>query len=277
MMNLDGAAERTPDKTKKLYRVAALVVIAIAAVILAVFEIGKPVLTEDTLLNGFYTMTVTRMAGAAVFFVLIGYQGYRVLNPIRKPFWRSLLVTLPAFAVVINNLPILPLLNGTAHLTHSGEYLVWYVAECVSIGLFEEAAFRGILLLMICEKKRASSKDLFWSIVKASAVFGAIHLVNLLINASFGGVIQQIGYSFLIGAMCSVVLYKTANLWLCVLLHAVYDFCGGLVPALGEGIIWDTPTIVITVILAVAVTIYMVVLLFRIKPEELDRIYDKTP
>ena len=101
-------------------------------------------------------------------------------------------------------------------------------------------------------------------------------MVNLLMGASLGGVIQQIGYSFLIGAMCSVVLYKTANLWLCVLLHAVYDFCGGLVPALGEGIIWDTPTIIITVILAVVVTIYMVVLLFRIKPQELDRIYEKT-
>jgi membrane protease YdiL (CAAX protease family) len=84
---------------------------------------------------------------------------------------------------------------------------------------------------------------------------------------------MQIGYSFLIGAMCSVVLFKTANLWLCVALHAIYDFCGLLVPTLGDGSWWDVPTIVFTAVLAVATTAYMVVLFARMKPEEIDRIY----
>lgn len=250
-------------------------VMAVGALLLVVFEFFKPTLSEDELLNRLYTMTITRMVGAAVFFIVPIYSGYRIMNPVRKPFWRSLLFCLPAFAVVINNMPILSLIWGDAYLTKSGVHMFWFIMECIAIGLFEEAAFRGLLLLTVTEGRRKTKKDIFMSLVITSAIFGAIHLVNLLAGSSPVAVIQQIGYSFLIGAMCSVVLFKTANIWLCVLLHAVYDFCGNMVPTLGAGKWWDTPTVVFTVILAIAVTVYMVVAFIRMKPEELDRIYEK--
>ena len=79
----------------------------------------------------------------------------------------------------------------------------------------------------------------------------------------------QIGYSFLIGGMCSVVLLKTGNIWYCVILHAVYNFAGGVVPNCGSGIIWDTPTVILTAVVAVAVAAYVIALLFRIKPCEI--------
>ena len=151
--------------------------------------------------------------------------------------------------------------------------MMWFILECLCIGLFEEAAFRGVVLLMVAEKRRGSRKDLFVSIILSSAVFGAIHLVNIFTGANPGAVILQIGYSFLIGAMCSVVLFKTANIWLCVALHAIYDFCGHLMPTLGTGSWWDTPTVVITVILAVFTVVFYVAALWRIDPIELDRLY----
>ena len=85
--------------------------------------------------------------------------------------------------------------------------------------------------------------------------------------------ILQIGYSFLIGAMCSVVLLKTRNIWLCVLLHAVYDFSGTLVPTLGAGTWWDTPTVIFTVILAVATTVYLVWQFFTLDLNRVREIY----
>ena len=101
-----------------------------------------------------------------------------------------------------------------------------------------------------------------------------MHLVNILLGSSPGAVIMQIGYSFLIGAMCSVVLLKTANLWLCVILHSVFNFCGALVPRCGEGIIWEPFTVTLTVIIAIATTVYMVLEFLKIKTEECDRIYN---
>ena len=84
---------------------------------------------------------------------------------------------------------------------------------------------------------------------------------------------MQIGYSFLIGAMCSVVLMKTANIWICVILHAIFNFCGALVPNCGDGTIWEPFTVTLTVIIAVGTTVYMVLSFLRIKTEEMEKIF----
>ena len=113
----------------------------------------------------------------------------------------------------------------------------------------------------------------FLALILSSAVFAVVHLVNLFMGAGLGATVLQIGYSFLIGGMCSVVLMKTGSIWHCVLLHAVYNFCGGVVPTLGGGDWWDTPTVILTVVLSVLVTAYVVVMLFRMDPRETDKLY----
>lgn len=129
--------------------------------------------------------------------------------------------------------------------------------------------------MILLEKKRSATKEIFWTTIAGSAIFGAVHLLNLLGGAGIGPTVMQVGYSFLIGGMCSVVLLKTRNVWLCALLHGIYDFCGFLLPTLGGGTWWDTPTIIITVILAVATAIYMIFALLRITPESLDPLFNK--
>ncbi|MBQ8408796.1 MAG: CPBP family intramembrane metalloprotease [Clostridia bacterium] len=228
---------------------------------------------DDPAVQDLVEMTLTRAIGGVIFITLLIYLGYKVMNPFRKPFGRAILFALPAIAVVVNNLPIYPLLSGIATV-NSPSWMVWLLfAECFCVGLFEETCFRGVVLLGFLEKRRTTKKGQFWSIVLSSAVFGAVHFVNVFFGASPVAVLMQIGYSFLIGAMCSVVLLKTANLWLCVILHAVFNFCGAVVPTCGEGTIWEPITITITVILAVATTVYMVIAFLRMRSEELDRIY----
>ena len=144
--------------------------------------------------------------------------------------------------------------------------------ECIFIALFEEAAFRGVILLGFAEKRRGNIKGLFWSIILSSAVFGAVHLLNL-IESSPLAVLMQIGYSFLIGAMCAVVLFRTANLWLCVAIHAIFNFCGALVPTCGQGQAWDTFTVVLTVIVSVLVTVYMIFAFIKTDLKKVDEIY----
>ncbi len=263
-----------PKRRRYIPRKACLAVICVAIPLLLYLEIGKPTLSNDPVLAPLINMTLTRTIGAAVFLVLLLNEGYRVLNPLQKPFWRSLLFTLPPLLVVVNNMPILSMLWGDAYVVHAAPvYWVWFALECLAIGLFEELAFRGVIFLMFAEKRHTTRKGLFWSLILTSAVFGAVHLANVLLGAGIGGVILQIGYSFLIGAMCSVVLLKTRNIWLCVLLHAIYDFSGTLIPTLGAGTWWDTPTVVFTVILAVATTAYLVWQFFTLDLDRVGEIY----
>ena len=271
---LPTAPEISPKRRRYLPRKVCLAVIFVAVPVLLWLEIGKPVLSEDAVLAPLINMTLTRGIGAVVFLALLLGEGYRVLNPLQKPFWKSLLFTLPPFLVVVNNMPILSMIWGDAYLVYRAPvYMIWFVAECLAIGLFEELAFRGVIFLMLAEKRHTTRKGLFWSLILTSAVFGAVHLVNVLMGAGIGPVILQIGYSFLIGAMCSVVLLKTRNIWLCVLLHAIYDFSGTLMPTLGDGTWWDTPTVIFTAVLAVATAVYLVWQFFRLDLKEVSRIY----
>lgn len=269
----DGPAA-TPRRRRFVSRKVCLAVIFAAVPLLLWLEVGKPALTEDPVLAPLMNMTLTRLMGAAVFFTLLLHEGYRVIHPLQKPFWRSLLFALPPFLVVVNNMPILSMIRGDAYLVHNAPaYLIWFAAECLAIGLFEEFAFRGVIFLMFAEKRHTTRKGLFWSLILSSAVFGGVHLVNVLMGAGIGPTILQIGYSFLIGAMCSVVLLKTRNIWICVALHAIYDFCGTLMPTLGAGTWWDTPTVVFTAVLAVATAVYLVWQFFKLDLDEVGKIF----
>ena len=249
---------------------------ALCVLLLLIYEIlgAERIFGEinDVTLKNTVDLTVTRAIGSAVFVTILIYLGYRVIKPFGKGFWRALLFSLPAFAVAVNNLPIYPLISGLARVTAPPWRIALLAAECLFVGLFEEACFRGVVFLGFLEKRRATTLGRFWAIVLSSAVFGLVHLVNIFFSSPIA-VLMQIGYSFLIGAMCSVVLMKTANIWLCVALHSIFNFCGALVPDCGVGTIWEPITITITVIIAVLTTIYMTVAFFRLKSDELERIY----
>ncbi len=250
---------------EKISRIGVLVGIA-AFGLLWLYD---PIYSQDELTQQLCKSLLSRVLGSVVFLSLSFYLNYRVWHRPLRGSWK---VLLPCALVVVNNLPIIALLTKTASVTRTD--LIWlYALDALFIGLFEELAFRGTLFLAILEKRRDSKKKIFFTTVVSSAIFGLVHLANLLEGAGVGATVMQVGYSFLIGGMCSIVLLKTGNLLFCVLLHAVYNFCGNLLPYLGTGSWWDTPTIVITTVLAVAVTAWMLFMLFRVRPEDTDRFY----
>jgi membrane protease YdiL (CAAX protease family) len=228
---------------------------------------------EDDGLELGLSTTATRLVGGIVFLTLVAYSGFRILSPIEKPFLKSLLFCLPAFAVALNNLPIYSLVRGLAHVTSPWWRVLLLALECFAVGLFEETCFRGFVFVGFLEKRRKTKRGQFMAIVLSSAVFAVVHLLNIFMGSSPIAVILQIGYSFLIGAMCAVMLMKTANIWLCVLVHGIFNFCGALIPNCGVGSIWEPFTVVITVVVSVIVAAYFVYMFMKINATETDRIY----
>lgn len=258
---------------KKINRNIAMIALFAGAAIMIFLENYPIEFAVDEQLNELIKKTLTRGIGSVAALIIVLHLGYRVHNI--KGLGRQLAFSIPCFLVVINNLPIIALITNNAYLSTTPGRLIWFTLECFFIGIFEECVFRGTLFMILLEKKRSATKEIFWTTIAGSAIFGAVHLLNLLGGAGIGPTVMQVGYSFLIGGMCSVVLLKTRNVWLCALLHGIYDFCGFLLPTLGGGTWWDTPTIIITVILAVATAIYMIFALLRITPESLDPLFDK--
>lgn len=210
--------------------------------------------------------TAARLAGtAAVRLVGTAFLLYLMLNVGFKG-WRlskKLLFVLPLFAVAVNNLPVIALLSGAAKVERAA--LVPLLAfECLSVALFEEIAFRGLVLPFALFGFRGRKHRTLLAVVLSSCLFGLLHLVNL--PSAGPAALLQVGYSALIGAACAVMTVYAGNLPAAVLFHAVYNFCGYLVPELGAGALWDVPTIVITAVIGVAAAIYAVLLLKRADP-----------
>lgn len=237
--------------------------LAAAAAFVAVW-LADPVFSPDPLAQTLWKSLLSRILGSLVFVFVLVYLRYRVWQrPRRGTLW----AVLPALAVVVNNLPILALATGSARVERTD--LIWLFAlDALFIGVFEEMAFRGVLFPVLLERYGETRRGIVCTTVLSSAVFGLIHLVNLAEGAGLGPTVLQVGYSFLIGGMCAIVLLRSGNLLFCILLHGIYDFCGGLLPTLGGGSWWDTPTVIVTAVLAVAVTIWMLILLSRTGPEE---------
>ena len=257
----------TSGKRDRILRICA----AAAAVLFVVYTVVDPKLSADDTTQNLLRSTLPRVLGSAVFLFVLLYQRNRLFA---KPTAACLPAFLPALAVVVNNFPILSAAGGDAYLTRP-ELVPLFALDAWMIGVFEEIAFRGVLFPLLLENRRGTTRQIFRTTVAVSAVFGLVHLVNLIEGAGIGPTLLQVGYSFLIGGMCSIVLLKSGNLLLCILLHAVYDFCGGLYPALGAGSWWDTPTVIWTAVLGTAVFVWMMRILMHIKPEEADRLYRK--
>lgn len=254
-------------KRELILRICAL----LAALLFAAYTILDPKLSDDAATQTLLKSVLSRVCGSAVFLFVLLYQR---LHLFARPTAACLPAFLPALAVVINNFPILSAISGDARLTRP-ELIPLFALDALMIGVFEEIAFRGVLFPLLLENRRGTTRQIFCTTVAVSAVFGLVHLVNLFEGAGIGPTLLQVGYSFLIGGMCSIVLLKSGNLLLCILLHAIYDFCGGLYPTLGEGVWWDTPTVIFTALLGTAVFVWMLRILTQIKPEEADRLYKK--
>lgn len=184
---------------------------------------------------------------------------------------KNVLAVIPAFLVVINNLPIIGLINKNVVIDSTTLHTVLFLLYALSIGIFEEVIFRGILFPLCVIKLNDKKNKIFWAVVLSSAMFSLTHLLNLLGGAGIVQTIMQIGYSFLIGAMSAIVLVKTGNIYSSVILHFVFDIGGLFVGKNGiaYGNQWDILTIIITAVLGLTVFIYMLYVVLHLKNEDL--------
>lgn len=173
---------------------------------------------------------------------------------------KQFVALLPCLAVAIANFPFLSLAKGNATLQNF-QYVWLFSLQCVLIGVVEELFFRGIVQDVVWKKTQKLSMVL--QTVICAAIFSVWHLVNLMFGQGFATTLLQVGYSFLIGAMLTTLRLVTNNIWLCVLVHALFDFGGNIVNALGSGEVWDVPFWIATVVCGVSCAVWVVAMLVK--------------
>jgi membrane protease YdiL (CAAX protease family) len=212
--------------------------------------------------------TFKRLGIGIIFIMVLYFLGYRDMFKFNQA-GKALLVMLPAFLISINNFPISAFLNGRTELNEPVYQIFLFFIECLSVGFFEEILFRGILLFVLLDIFLNKKYGVILAVVLSSLIFGSLHIFNLFDGASMSVIIEQIGYSFLMGMLWAVMYLKTKNIWLVMILHATYNFFGQVMFELGTvNNRFDTVTIVVTTILAIGVAVYSALLLKGIKQDQ---------
>ena len=252
-----------PTKAKRGFLFAAACLFAITAGVYEWFLSGR---LSSPPASVSIDAIITRTLGAVAAACLLPIFG--------RPTLKSLLAVIPCFVAVVCNPPLIGLFAGDATITYDApSYFILFALECLATGMFEELLFRGMLFPAILENRRSSSKKIFLSVIISSAVFALAHLFNIF-TSSPAAIFMQIGYSFLIGGMCSFALMKTGNVLTCVLLHAAFNFTGTLVERLGSGGWGGLITLAIVLPVAAATAVYVVYSLVKIRTEETNKLYE---
>ena len=182
----------------------------------------------------------------------------------------------PALLVAVNNFPFVGFINGGAEITAGALHIALYFIYCFAVAAFEETLFRGIVFPLTFVALKNKKRRLFWAVALSSAFFGGAHIFNLFGGGSLGGTALQVGYSFLLGALCAISAVTVKNIYVPIFFHFIYDVGGFFFDAdigLCTGRQWDTLTVCITAVLGVLAAVYMTVLLLKTKDERAHEVF----
>jgi membrane protease YdiL (CAAX protease family) len=139
----------------------------------------------------------------------------------------------PAWAVLAPGLIVVAAL-GRLPFVHWDERPVRYFlllgVAVLLVGVFEELLTRGVLLAGL----RAKLPE-FWVWLLSSALFGLLHLLNILAGAGVATTVAQVVFAASFGSALYVARRMTRSIVLPVLLHALWDFGAIGVSATGLG------------------------------------------
>ncbi len=153
--------------------------------------------------------------------VLLMFGNKYVFTQKRTPFFKSLTYAWPIVIYICFNL-----LRSTKEIgTVSNPLEILAIALlCVFIGIFEELLCRGWLMNEFIERFGDTRKNILFSIIISSLVFGLIHFGNIAVGQSLLLTLSQVLGAALIGLALGAIYYKTKNIWTVAFLHGFWDF-----------------------------------------------------
>ena len=97
--------------------------------------------------------------------------------------------------------------------------LIPIAVETILTGISEEFLCRGFLYNVMRNRYKNIKKAVFAS----SAIFGVIHLINL-IHQPVHETLLQVAYAFAFGVLLTAIYVRCENIWAAVSIHALFNF-----------------------------------------------------
>lgn len=100
----------------------------------------------------------------------------------------------------------------------------------ISVGLFEELAFRAVINDAIIYRFREKKYVFVLSAVVSSVVFGAVHIIgefDVTSTVAWGQAVAKTLETGIFGLALLILYWKTRNIWACGVAHGLFDFFAG--------------------------------------------------
>ena len=263
------------DRRKRIWDAVQIAVILLFCVVTLIFDFVC-CKNGNTLRKAALCKLIQQLCGAFAAILIMVRLNIRLFGKPRK--W---LYLIPCFIVAVDNFQFSAYFNEKMYLVYDKPTdIALFAAYCLSVGLFEECVFRGIVFSVLAGLFPQNKKGFLLTYVVSSVAFGIMHIFN----GFSAGVFLQAGYSILTGGLFAFCLIKTHNVLCAALVHGVYNFCGLLFSAfdsttcligLGSGVVFDTGTIITMLIISVLIGIFILYKLFTYTEEERCGLYQK--
>lgn len=112
----------------------------------------------------------------------------------------------------------------------SSDALIGFIVSCMFTATFEELLCRGLIQGITCDIGKRYNHSIIKYIVYASMVFALMHFLNLIDKPYLIiGTITQVIYTFSLGMLLGVIYYKTKNITISIVLHAIFNILGSYI------------------------------------------------
>ena len=155
--------------------------------------------------------------------VLLLFKNKYIFTQKRDKFWPTVLKAWPilAIACVYLIVSLVSVFNNGIN----GYELVGLIIFTAFIGVFEEFMCRGWIQNEFIERFGDNRKNVIYSILVSSLLFGFMHITNVFFaNQSLTETLLQIFNACIMGAAFGAIYYKSKNIWVPVFFHAFWDF-----------------------------------------------------
>ena len=231
---------------------------------------------SETLRKATLCKLLQQLCGATAAILIMVRLNIRLFSKPQK--W---LYLIPCLIVAIDNFQFSAYFNGKMQLVYDKPAdIALFAVYCLSVGLFEECIFRGIVFSVLAGIFPQNKKGFLSTYVVSSVVFGVIHIFN----GFSAGAFLQAGYSILTGGLFAFCMIKTKNILCAAFVHGVYNFCGllfgafqpnGCTIGLGNGVVFDKGTVVTMLIVGVLIGLFVLYKVFTYTDEERRELYQK--
>ena len=251
---------------KKWNLIITILLFILAVLCYIFFEVYPMTILKDALANKLLCGFFSHVGLSLLFgWMLYQYGGYRLMI-FNAGFLKSLAWSLPCFLVAFVNFPYSALFNKTAEISRM-DLMGLYILYVIGVAVLEELIFRGSLYILFNDLLRGKKHKPLFTVLICAGIFSLFHMTNIFVGADIGYTLLQCVYTFLIGAMLMVTIMKTKNIWLCILIHAIFDFGGLLIIHIGVGDPWDLIFWILTIAIGVLCAGHIIYTLIKLEKD----------